>query len=187
MLIDDLYSAFDIGAERTMFDDVLFGIRQLVDIALKAISPAVNDPTTAANCIDYLSNILILAVRRPDRQRQHRDGAGSLRVLAPRPTFAMMLDLAFDQIRYYSRNDVTITLRLLAALADIARATQDAERQAALWRHACMISRSVARTVSEPLERRQINHGLHQLAALTGGDLEQALLVVDGEPQMEPE
>jgi uncharacterized membrane protein len=185
--MDDLYSAFDIGTERTMFDDVLFGIRQLVDIALKAISPAVNDPTTAVNCIDYLSNLLIQAAHHPDPPGQYTDTTGKLRLIAPRPTFAMLLDLAFDQIRHYSRQEVTITLRLLAALTEIAQATSDPERQTELWRHACMISRNVDSHIREPLERRQINDYLHQLAMRTGGQAQMALLAVDAKPQPEPD
>jgi uncharacterized membrane protein len=180
-LLDELASAFDIGTERTMFDDVRFGFRQLVDIALKAISPAVNDPTTAANCIDYLSNLLIQVAQQPDRSGQYQDATGTLRVLAPRLTFAHLLDLAFDQLRHYARSDVTITLRLLAALNEIAQATEDPERHAALWRHAGLISRSVARNIAEPQERQQINDCLHQLARRTNGKLEETLLVITAE------
>jgi uncharacterized membrane protein len=164
-LYDSLYSAFDIGTERTMFGDVLFGIRQLVDIALKAISPAVNDPTTAVNCIDYLSNILIHAAHHADVPEHYHDGEGHLRLIAPRPTFVMMLDLAFDQIRHYSRREVTITLRMLDALAEISQATNDPARHEAIWRHASMISRNVADTITEPLERAKINERLRELAA----------------------
>lgn len=164
-LLDTLYSAFDIGTERTMFGDILFGIRQLVDIALKAISPAVNDPTTAVNCIDYLSNILIQAAHHADAPERYHDGDGHLRLIAPRPSFAMMLDLAFDQIRHYSRREVTITLRMLDALAEISQATNDPARHDAIWRHASMISRNVADTITEPLERAKINERLRELAA----------------------
>ena len=160
-----LRSAFDIGTERTLFDDVLFGLRQLVDIALKAISPAVNDPTTAVNCIDYLTNILIQVVHCADSPIYYYDENRILRVICRKPTFDMMLDLAFDQLRHYSRAEVTITLRLLAALTEIAAATGDAERQAALWRHATMIRRNVDQGITEPLERRKINEYLQQLAS----------------------
>jgi uncharacterized membrane protein len=178
-LLDALRNAFDIGTERTMFGDVLFGIRQLVDIALKAISPAINDPTTAVNCIDYLDNILIQAARHADIPGRFRDENGSLRLIAPQPTFVMMLDLAFDQIRHYSRSEVTITLRMLDALAEIAQATTEPERHAAIWRHASMISRNVERNIREPLERKQINARLQELAVrcdkgLEGVELDEA-------------
>jgi uncharacterized membrane protein len=171
-LLDTLYSAFDIGTERTMFGDVLFGIRQLVDMALKAISPAINDPTTAVNCIDYLTNILSFAARHAEVAGRYYDADQRVRLIAPRPTFEMMLDLAFDQIRHYSSREVTITLRMLDALVEIAQATSDPARHAALWRHTGMISRSVAHTIPEPLERAAINERLRAIAALCGGKLE---------------
>ena len=181
---DELYGAFDIGTERTMFGDVLFGIRQLVDIALKAISPAVNDPTTAVNCIDYLSNLLIQAARRANNPTRYADESGNLRLIAPQPTFEMMLDLAFDQIRQYSRREVTITLRLLDALIEIAQATPLPERQAAIWRHATMISRNVADTIPEPYERDKINERLQELAARCTTKLEGVELA---NPEMPPQ
>jgi uncharacterized membrane protein len=170
-LFDTLYSAFDIGTERTMFSDTLFGIRQLADIALKASSPAVNDPTTTVNCIDYLTNILIQAAHHADVRGRFYDDQGRLRLVAPRPTFTMMLDLAFDQIRHYMP-DAQVTLRLLDGLAEIARATGDAERHAAIWRHATMISRRAALSIAEPLERAQINERLREIAARCGASLE---------------
>jgi uncharacterized membrane protein len=170
-LLDALYSAFDIGTERTLFGDVLFGIRQLVDIALKAISPAINDPTTAVNSIDYLTNLLLYAARHADVADRFYDDKVRLRVIAPRPTFIKMLDLAFDQIRHYSSSEVTITLRLLDALAEIAQATGDPDRHAAIWKHAAMISRNVDRTIHEPLERAKINERLREIAARCGAHL----------------
>jgi uncharacterized membrane protein len=77
----------------------------------------------------------------------------------------MMLDLAFDQIRHYSSHEVTITLRLLDALAEIAQATNEPERHAAIWRHASMISRNVDPNISEPLERAKVNERLREVAA----------------------
>jgi uncharacterized membrane protein len=164
-LIEDLWQAFDVGIERTLLDDPLFGARQLVDIALKAVSPAVNDPTTAVNCIDYLTNILIQAAHQPDGVIHHFDEAGHLRLICQPPTFEQLLDLAFEQLRLYTRTDTTLVLRLLDALTEIAQATNLPERHAALWRHAGMISRSVDPVITEPLERRQINDCLHTLTA----------------------
>ena len=167
-LLDALHSAFDIGTERTMYGDAPFGIRQLVDIALKAISPAINDPTTAVDCINYLANLLSLAARHPDPSGRLYDEAGKLRLILPMPTFGMMLDLAFNQIRHYSSREVTITLRLLDALAEIAQATNDPTRRGAIWQHVAMISRSVDRSIHEPVERAKINARLQEIAARCG-------------------
>ena len=170
--LDELYSVFDIGTERTMYGDVLFGIRQLVDIALKAISPGINDPSTAVNAIDYLDNILVQAARHGDMAGRYYDSAGKLRLLAARPTFVMMLDLAFDQLRHYSSHEPTITVRLLDALAEIAQVTQEPTRHEAIWRQATMISRGVDPHITEPLERAKINERLREIAARCGAPLE---------------
>jgi uncharacterized membrane protein len=171
-LLDALHGAFDIGTERTLFGDALFGVRQLVDIALKAISPGVNDPTTAINALDYLGNILIYVARHADVSGRYYDEKGRLRVVVPRPSFATMLDLAFDQIRHYSNREPTITLRVLELLGEIAQATGDPARHAAIWRHTSMISRNVAGQILEPHDRARINQRLREIAAITGGDLQ---------------
>lgn len=106
-------AAFDIGPLRTMQRDVEFGIRQLVDISLKAISPAVNDPSTAVTCIDHLARLLArLATRKAPPVPQ------GLRLR--RATFVSALDLAFNQIRQYGRSDLAVSQRMLRALQDVA-------------------------------------------------------------------
>lgn len=152
-----LLDQFDIGTERTTYQDLLFGIRQLVDIAIKALSPAVNDPTTAMNCLDYLTNILLQAVRCNDGHAQWRDQRGVVRLLAGRVSFAAMVDLAFNQIRHYGSGDVLVDIRMIEALAEIAGATADGQRRELLWQHIGMVSRNADRLVGEPYERQQIN------------------------------
>jgi uncharacterized membrane protein len=106
----ELRSAFVIGSMRTMQQDVEFGVLQIVDIALKAISPAVNDPSTAINCVDQLTRILIRWVGR---------------VIIPWIDLDHLLDTAFEQIRHYAVNDIAVSLRLLRALSDLAATTDD--------------------------------------------------------------
>ena len=106
---------FDLGPVRTMQQDVGFGIRQLVDIALKAISPAVNDPSTAGTCIDRLGSLLAeIAVCHPG-DRVIADGAVT-RIVVPQPGYGELVDLAFNQLRQYGRSDLAVSIRLLGAL-----------------------------------------------------------------------
>jgi len=118
-------SAFDYGPARTLQQDVEFGVLQIVDIALKAISPAVNDPSTAIGCIDQLSRIIIAVISRDPPESLLYDPPGVLRVSIPWTSFEGLLDSAFEQIRMYSKSDVAVSLRLLRALGDIASTTQD--------------------------------------------------------------
>jgi len=125
--IEDLRGAFDFGPTRTLQQDVEFGILQIVDIALKAISPAVNDPSTAINCVDQLSAIMIRFASREPPEAVLYDPPGTVRVVIPWIGFDRLLEAAFEQIRMYSKPDVAVSLRLLRALGDIAATTPDPE------------------------------------------------------------
>jgi uncharacterized membrane protein len=122
-----LLGAFDIGPSRTLQQDVEFGVLQIVDIALRAISPAVNDPSTAVSCVDQLSRILIHFVSREPPEAVLYDRAGIARVRIGWIDFERLVDSAFEQIRLYSQSDVAVSLRVLRALGDIARTTADLE------------------------------------------------------------
>ena len=120
-----LLAVFDMGPTRTLQQDVEFGVLQIVDIGLKAISPAVNDPSTAITCIDQLSRILIRWVSRYTPEVALSDPPHVLRVIMPSIEFEGLLDTAFEQIRHYSMADAAVSARLLRALDDIAASTSD--------------------------------------------------------------
>jgi uncharacterized membrane protein len=127
-----LLSAIDIGPTRTMQQDVEFGIVQIVDIALRAISPAVNDPTTAINCIDQLCRILILwASRAPPPSYMHAP-PHVLRVAMPWIGYEGLLNTAFEQIRHYAKSDIAVSLRLLRAFDDMVVAGAPPDEQQSL-------------------------------------------------------
>ncbi|MGA2134677.1 MAG: DUF2254 domain-containing protein [Bryobacteraceae bacterium] len=153
----ELLGAFDIGPTRTLQQDVEFGVLQIVDIALKAISPAVNDPTTAINCVDQLSRIMIRFAAREIPEPVLYDPPGTVRVVIPWMGFGRLLESAFEQIRLYARADVAVSLRLLRALGDIAATTPDPE-----YRRLC--AERGARIVAGCAERL----GGEDLAALRG-------------------
>jgi uncharacterized membrane protein len=121
----EFHGAFDLGASRTLQQDVEFGVLQIVDIALKAISPAVNDPTTAVGCVDQLSRILILYASRELPARLLYDPPGVIRVSISWIDFEGLVTSAFEQIRLYSKADIAVSLRMLRALADIASTTSE--------------------------------------------------------------
>jgi uncharacterized membrane protein len=98
-----LLTAIDIGPTRTLQQDVEFGVIQIVDIALRAISPAVNDPTTAINCIDQLGRIMIVWTSRAAPPSCLYAPPYVLRVVVPWISYEGLLDTAFEQIRHYAR------------------------------------------------------------------------------------
>ena len=118
--IAELLAAFDIGPTRTLQQDVEFGVIQIVDIALRAISPAVNDPSTAISCIDQLSRILIRWLGRIPPASVLFDPPHVPRLMVPWISVDGMLDTAFEQIRHYAATDAAVSLRLLRAFGDIA-------------------------------------------------------------------
>jgi uncharacterized membrane protein len=128
----EFLDAFDLGPSRTLQQDTEFGILQIVDIALKAISPAVNDPTTAISCVDQLSRILILYASKEPPESLLYDPPGVVRVSVPWIRFEGLLTSAFEQVRLYAKADVAVSLRMLRALADIASTTSDLPYRQAL-------------------------------------------------------
>jgi uncharacterized membrane protein len=132
----ELLAAIEIGPVRTMQQDIEFGVIQIADIALRAISPAVNDPSTAISCVDQLSRILIRCAGRVPPPTYLYDPPHVLRLILPWITFDGLLDTAFEQIRHYSQSDAAVSLRLLRAYHDVAEAVNDHGARAALFRRA---------------------------------------------------
>jgi uncharacterized membrane protein len=118
-----LLAALDMGPTRTMQQDVEFGIIQIVDIALRAISPAINDPSTAISCVDQLSRIIIYWLSREPPKSRYYAPPHVLRLIVPWISFQGLINTAFDQIRHYATTDLAVSLRLIRALHDIATAT----------------------------------------------------------------
>jgi uncharacterized membrane protein len=114
----DLRKCLDLGNERTFEQDPKYAIRLLVDIAIKALSPAVNDPTTAVQALDQIEDLLIRLGRRRLEIGAFRDSAGHLRLVADFPAWEDFLRLAFDEIRYYGANSVQVMRRMKAVVIE---------------------------------------------------------------------
>jgi len=158
--------AYSIGNQRTLDQDAGFGLRQLVDIALKALSPGINDTSTAVLCIDRLGSLLALLAGR-DLGNPVRAEGGVVRVIAQRPDFVSYLATAFDQVRANATEDLAIYLRLLAALRTVAqRTTRPAYRQA-LRQQADLALAAADKNITVPYESGQVHeHYRSTLAAL---------------------
>jgi uncharacterized membrane protein len=132
--------AFVAGNQRTSSQDVEFAIHQLVEIAVRALSPGVNDPFTASTCIDRLGSALCRLAARRMTTLNGVDESGQVRVIVIPVTFEQIVDAAFDQIRQYARSAVDVTIRLLDTIAVIAAsATPDGPARAALEHQADLI------------------------------------------------
>jgi uncharacterized membrane protein len=169
-----LLAAFDFGPTRTLQQDVEFGVLQIVDIALKAISPAVNDPSTAISCVDQLSRILIrFASRRPPDELLC-DPPGIPRATVGWIQFERLLQAAFEQIRMYAKNDIAVSLRLLRALGDIAGSTSDPEfRRILVEQGARTVAGCAEKLGQDELRELRIRQGmLESLTAISPPQIE---------------
>lgn len=167
-LADAILGALNLAKERTMTQDPLYGARQLSDIALRALSSGINDPSTAEHCIDALASLLArLASRDPVSPYRVADG-GPARVIANGPTFESMLDMAFSRIRLYAAGDLTCTRRLITACADVGLSAQSATQRDALWTQVQTVARSADRHLAEPVDRAEINACLVDAAERLG-------------------
>ncbi|BAZ20654.1 hypothetical protein NIES4073_15310 [Kalymmatonema gypsitolerans NIES-4073] len=162
-LTKKINNAFILGKERTELQDVEFPFNQLVEIALRAISPAVNDPFTAIRCIDQLSAGLCHIVQRDFPSPYRYDKNNKLRIIAEGLKFAGLMDAAFNQIRQYGRSDVAVTIRLLEAIAAIATYTNNSKYQAVLRHHAEMILQNIREELSQEQDRKDVEERYHQV------------------------
>jgi uncharacterized membrane protein len=162
------------GAHRTLRQDLAFAIDQLVEIAIRALSPAVNDTFTALTCIDWLSDGLCKITVAWHSRRVYFDRAGKVRLIAAEPSYERFVDRAFDKIRQAGRGMPAVMIRQLDALAKITEYTTTLAQREVLLRQAEMILRSSEESVSEPLDRADVRR---RYDALVGVGLEREIIV----------
>lgn len=155
-LTQQFNEAFILGKQRTEQQDVEFCIDQLVEVAVRAISPGVNDPFTAIRCIDQLSAGLCRLAERDFPSPYRYDDDNNLRVITDPVTFTKLIDDAFNQIRQYSKPDVVVRIRMLEAIAVIATHTCNKKDQAALLHHANAIEYSSREEVAQECDYKDI-------------------------------
>lgn len=155
-----------LGDGRTTGQDTEFALEQLVELAVRALSPGINDPFTAIQCIDILGDALArLAAHRSPRSWR-TDEEGEPRVYLPAPDFGGLLDSAYHQIRQNARGTASVTLRLLERLTDVAERAATDEARTAIRRHADMLRRS-GESLPEPDDQADLeSRYLAVLAAL---------------------
>jgi uncharacterized membrane protein len=117
---EELCETLVLGMERTPHQDVRHGIIELMDIAVKAMSPSVNDPTTAVNAVQRLGQVLLDMAWRRRGEEVARDDAGKALVILRRSTLEDAVQLAFDQIRHYASDNPTFAITLLELLGELA-------------------------------------------------------------------
>lgn len=155
-LVERVNSAFALGNQRTSVQDIEFAVSQLVEIAIRALSPGVNDPFTAMTCVDHLGAALCRLTQREMPSPYRHDTRDQLRIIAPVLTFPDVTDAAFNQIRQYGRSSTAVTIRLLETIATVAGSVHRSEDRAALLRHAKMIARGARDGLPEDEDRQTV-------------------------------
>ncbi len=172
-----LEDAVAIGFERTMVQDVPFGLRRLVDIGNKALSPAINDPYTGIQALHHLSVLLCMLAGRRLGDRLYHDEQGTLRVAVPLPQFVDYLRLGTAQIRRSGAKEPAVARSLIQLLKDVGGSAVSDDRRRACARHIWLVLEDAKRETAQPADVEAVQaDGAAALAAL-GADLGQ---IADG-------
>ena len=165
----DLRSAFLLGMERTPHQDLELGVIELMDIAVKAMSPSVNDPTTALNSIDRLGEILLeLAWRRRGDLVELSDNGRPL-LITRRPLLHDTLGVAFDQVRHYGAGNPTVAIALTRLLGRLAALAPETAR-AAFLEELHEVKGTAEREITDPVDRRRYDEAVVEALRVATGE-----------------
>jgi uncharacterized membrane protein len=159
-------NAFILGPQRTQTQDLEFVLTELVEIAVRALSPGINDPMTAMLCTDRLGAALAKVAARPAPSARRYSEDGQLRIVAKHYGFRGLADAAFNQIRQYSRASAPVTIRLLEAIRLVALHIRREEDAETLRRHATMIERGSREGLPEPFDREDVQERFRSVLAV---------------------
>ncbi len=151
-----LGGAHATGPHRTLTQDLSFAVDQLVEIAIRALSPAVNDTFTALACIDWLGDGLGKIADRWRPATVHRDATGSVRVITVTVNFDRLLERAHDKIRPASRGMPAVMIRQLDGLAKVMAYTTSSQQRELVLEQAAMIMRGCEESVPEKSDREDV-------------------------------
>jgi uncharacterized membrane protein len=166
LVAQELAGAHVTGPYRTLAQDVSFGVDQLVEICIRALSPAVNDTFTALTCIDWIGDSLYKVTGRWQPTRVYRDAQGTVRVISTETTYTRLVNRAFEKVRQAGRGMPAIMIRQLDALAKIMERTTTGEQREVLLSQAAMIDRLCEASVDEPCDREDVSRAYQAMLAV---------------------
>lgn len=173
------------GPHRTLIQDPVFAIDQLVEIAIRALSPAVNDTFTALTCIDWLSAGLCRISTRTLAEGVYRDRLGRVRLIESPPSYARMVNRATDKIRQAARGMPAVVIRQMDSLAYVIECTTGPDQRAVLIRQAEMLLRAAELDIAEPDDLAQVRERFEYLVAIS--EERQAAETATGESSVVPQ
>ncbi|MDF0674482.1 MAG: DUF2254 domain-containing protein [Nitrospira sp.] len=152
VLQETLRNSIQVGFERTMLQDVPFGIRRLVDIGNRALSPAINDPYTATQALHHLAVVLCVLSRRRLGDRLYHDEHDTVRVTIPFPTFGDYLRLGTEQIRRFGAKEPAVARGLVRLLKNVGSSTTSKDRRAAAAKNIRLVLEDATREATQPAD-----------------------------------
>ncbi len=161
--VDAIQTRLTIGFERNDTQDFAFGLRQLTDVTSKALSPGVNDPTTAVHSLGHTAALLCEIARHDIRDLVRRDDDGKVRVVWRRPTFAQVLEEALTQPRRYGAADPAVMARLLTLLRELAWTARTAEQRSAVTAQLVRLHATIRSQDFGPAEMGQLERQHEQV------------------------
>jgi len=151
------------GSYRTLAQDLSFGLDQLVEIALRALSPAVNDTFTAMTCIDWIGDSLYKVTGNWQPQHVYCDDGGKVRVITTEPSYQRLVQRSFEKVRQAGRGMPAIMIRQLDALAKIMQRSETREERELLADQAAMVERLAVASVDEPADLADIRRAYQRV------------------------
>jgi uncharacterized membrane protein len=159
----------DVSFERTATQDIAFGLRQIVDVTVKALSPGVNDPTTAVHGLGHVAALLCKAATKDLGPALLCDQGGAVRVILRRPNFGELLELAVEQPRRYGAADPGVLVRLVTLLREVAWVATAADQRLAITEQAARMTAIIDRQDFDERIKSRLHHEIQNVhLALTG-------------------
>jgi uncharacterized membrane protein len=164
-----LQGALRIGYERTAEQDVAFGMRQLADIAVKALSPAINDPYTSIQALEHIAVLLAALARRPLGNQRLYDDAGELRLVMPGRDLAYFLELATGQSRRYGASEPRVLRALIRVLRSTGQFCIDDERRALVALHVRLVQEAAEQNIAQRADLAPVTDAAEQVLREVSG------------------
>ncbi len=165
-IVEALGARVAFGGERTQQQDVDFGIRQLIDVAAKALSPGVNDPTTAVHALGHVTDLLAHLTQRTLGTVLIRDDNGTVRAALARPSFADYLEEACGQVRRYGADEPDVVHSLLDLLADVGSQVTTVQRLDAVRLQLAALATDARREIESPHDAAAVGRHLEDVESL---------------------
>ena len=167
--VEKICKTFILGRHRTPTQDTDYSVHQLVQIAVRALSPGINDSFTAVTCVDWLGSALATMAGRKTPQACLRDEKGEIRVILKPPSFVRMIGAGFNQVRQNAKGNVAVSIRLLETLERIAAQARRPEDLQAISQQAAMIMSDCEHCIENAWDLAAIQETGRRVLALTDG------------------